>query len=137
MRRWLLSVLLVAGCPHAGPSHGGAVVERRVIISETRPSGTSVTTIAADGTITVAFDEVENGRGPHTDATIRLAADGTVESFTANGHHEMGTPVDETFTIEGGHADWQSHEEHGGADLRAPAFYIPSADLPDASGMLV
>ena len=110
---------------------------KRVVIDQERPSGTDVTTTAADGTVTIAFDVLENGRGPHVDATLRVAADGTLVSLDAHGHHTMGTPIDEAFSRGGDHAAWKSHEENGEAELAgAPAFYVPMADLPDATGLL-
>jgi hypothetical protein len=109
---------------------------RRVVISLTRPSGSSVTTTAPDGTVTAAFDMVWNGRGPHADATIRLAPDGTIASLEAHGHHMMQAPVDETFSIENGHAQWKSREEAGEQVVVKPAFFVPGADVPDVYGML-
>jgi hypothetical protein len=109
---------------------------KRVLVSLTRPSGSSVATTAPDGTVTIAFDMKQNGRGPHADATIRLAPDGTITSFEAHGHHEMQSPVDEVFSIEGSHAHWKSREETGDATVTHPAFFIPIADVPDALGLL-
>ncbi len=112
------------------------IVIKRVVVSLSRKSGTSVTTIAPDGAITVALDVLENGRGPHTDATARLAADGTLASLDAHGHHTMGTPVDEKLTRDGVHAKWKSKEEDGQADVAGSAFFVPVCDLPDAIGWL-
>jgi hypothetical protein len=159
MRRPLLvlaSLLSLAACaeeplpppaappgPPAGPVVVGqqpapqTLTVRRNIVMDSRPSGSSVATFAPDGTVTVAFDVQWNGRGPHTDATIHLAPDGTIASYEAHGHHMVGAPLDETFAIEGGHARWKSHEESGDKDLAAPAFFVPIADLPDALGLLV
>jgi hypothetical protein len=79
---------------------------------------------------------VENGRGPHADATIRLAPDGTIAFFEAHGHHEMQAPVDEVFSLDGDHARWKSREEAGDTTVRRPTFFIPIADVPDALGLL-
>jgi Amidohydrolase family len=122
--------------PVATATPPAPVTVRRVVVSLTRPSGSSVTTTTPDGTVTVAFDVQENGRGPHTDATIHLAPDGTLASFEGHGHHEMGTPVDETFTLQNGHATWKSHEESGDRQVPSAAFFIPIADTPDVIGML-
>ncbi|HEX3343543.1 MAG TPA: hypothetical protein VHS09_03175, partial [Polyangiaceae bacterium] len=83
------------------------VTVKRSLVSLTRPSGSSVATTAPDGTVTVAFEMKQNGRGPAANATIRLAPDGTIAAFEAHGHHEMQAPVDEVFSIEGGHARWK------------------------------
>ena len=109
---------------------------KRVVVTLSRKSGTSVTTVAPDGTVTVALDILENGRGPHTDATVRLAPDGTIASLEARGHHEMGTPVAEKFTREGSRAQWKSHEEDGSREVKGSAFFVPVCDLPDALGWL-
>jgi hypothetical protein len=109
---------------------------KRTLVSLTRPSGSSVATTAPDGTITIAFEMKQNGRGPKADATIHLAPDGTIASYEAHGHHEMQAPVEEVFSIEGGHARWKSREETGEATVTRPAFFIPIADVPDAIGLL-
>jgi imidazolonepropionase-like amidohydrolase len=112
------------------------VTVKRSVIMDSRPSGSSVATAAADGTVTIAFDVQWNGRGPHADATIHLAKDGTIASLEAHGHHMVGAPVDETFAIEGGRAHWKSREESGEKSVTSPAFFVPIADLPDTVGYL-
>lgn len=102
-----------------------------------RKSGTSVTTASHDGTMAVTLDVLENGRGPHTDATLHVAADGTIDSFDATGHHTMGTPVKESFSRTGVHAKWAGLEENGERDVAGPVFFYPFAELPDAVGLLV
>ena len=142
--RHVLAILVLAACgakpaPHAAPPPALAakpVVVTRAIISLGRKSGTDVMTIAADGTITCALDILDNGRGPHTDATIHLAPDGTIASLVATGHHEMGTPVDERFVREDNHARWKSKEEDGQLDVAGAAFFVPVSTLPDAIGLL-
>lgn len=112
-------------------------VVRHVVVNQKRPSGTSVTTTSPDGTITTAFEVVDNGRGPRTDAKIRLAADGTLASFEATGHHELGTQFEERFAIERGHATWKGTDEAGERDVTGAAFFVPIAALPSATGLLV
>jgi hypothetical protein len=155
MRKTLPVFFLLAGACGAEPSHVVAVASpppalvnpappaapaakssKRVVVSLSRKAGTSVTTVLPDGSVTVALDVLENGRGPHTDATVRLASDGTIASFDARGHHEMGTPVAETFAREGSRARWKSHEEDGTRDVKGSAFFVPVCDLPDVLGWL-
>jgi hypothetical protein len=132
---------------HDGTSHGPdvskpsppetkqAVITKRSVVSLSRKSGTNVTTIEPDGTIEIALDVLENGRGPHTDAKVKLAPDGTITSLVATGHHTMGTPVDERFGRTGDRGEWTSKEEHGSSDV-PHAFFLPVCDLPDALGWL-
>jgi imidazolonepropionase-like amidohydrolase len=137
MRRLLPIVLVLAGCPRPTPRPGAATTERRVVVSSTRPSGSSVMTTAPDGTITITLDVLENGRGPHTDAVLRLGGDGTIVSLTATGHHEMATKVDETFARDGDRVRWKSTEEAGEREVACAAYFLPMADLPEVDGFLV
>ena len=81
--------------PSTIPPAPQPVTIRRSVVMDTRPSGTSVVTTSADGTVTVAFDLKWNGRGPHCDATLHLAPDGTITKLDAHGHHMVGAPVEE------------------------------------------
>jgi len=118
------------------PAPAEAKTSKRVVITLSRKSGTSVTIVAPDGTVTVTLDVLENGRGPHTDATVRLAPDGTIASLDARGHHTMGTPVAGTFARDGARARWKSHEEDGSREMKGSAFFVPVCDLPDTLGWL-
>jgi hypothetical protein len=124
----------VASAPPA-PAPQSTTLRRAVLFSR-QPFGSSLETTAPDGTVTIAYDVHQNGRGPHCDATVRRAADGTITSFEAHGHHELGTPVDETFAVGGGRARWTSTGESGERELAAPAFYVPASDCPHVVGML-
>ena len=128
------SITAAAETPVAPPAQ--PVTVRRVLVMQTRPSGSSVATTAPDGTVTVAFDMHANGRGPHVDATLRLAPDGTLASLDARGHHEVGAPLEESFAEDAGHARWKSREESGDTVLSGPAFYVPVAEIPDTIGLL-
>jgi len=118
------------------PTYAGTTT-RRVVVSLGRRSGRSVVTVAPDGTITTELDVVENGRGPHTDATIALAADGTIARVAARGHHTFGATFTAAFSRTADHASWKSDEETGERDVHGPAFYIPVASIPEVQGWLV
>ena len=93
-------------------------------------------TFNGDGSVSNTLDIHDNGRGPHADATLRFAPDGTLASLDATGHTELNAPVDEHFSLKSGHAKWQSREEHGERDLTAPAFFIPNS-ATDANAFLL
>jgi hypothetical protein len=120
----------------AKPPPGEPTTIKRIVVSLSRKSGTSLTTTSPGGSVAVTLDVLENGRGPHVDAKMKIAADGTIQSFSATGHHTMGTKVDETFTRDGNKAHWKSLEESGDKDVTGPAFFVPIADVPDTLGML-
>jgi hypothetical protein len=120
--------------PGAVPAAGEV---KRVVIYSTRKSGKSTMSTSADGTIRTSLFVLQNGRGPRVDATLRLAADGTIASLSATGRHEMGTKVAETFTLEDGRARWKSEEEQGERAVTGPAFFVPMAAMPEIYGFLV
>lgn len=126
--RIALCGLVLAACSSAKPvPTAEPTTIRRSILFQGQRAGTSVVTIAADGAITNTLDIHDNGRGPHADATLRLAPDGTLASLSAKGHTELNAPVDEHFTLQNGHAAWSSLEEHGEEDLKSPAYFIPNS----------
>src|SRR5882672_10647315 len=89
-------ILAIAACGHpatrpATPSTTAGAAVKRVFISLGRVSGRQTSVVGGDGTIRSTYDVLENGRGPHVEAEIRLAADGTIASFEATGHRTMGT----------------------------------------------
>jgi imidazolonepropionase-like amidohydrolase len=110
-------------------------VEKRIVISFSRKSGTSITTTMPDGDITVALDVLENGRGPHVDAKLQLGPDGAITSLSATGHHTFGSKIAETFERKGAQAQWKSEEEQGSA--ATPGFFVPLADIPDVAAWAV
>jgi len=96
----------------------------------TKTIGSFTKTATASGDIVTVFHVLENGRGPHVEATRRVAPDGTLAVFSATGNHTMGTKVAETFTRSGNHVEWKSEEEQGDREVSGPAFFIPLADGP-------
>jgi imidazolonepropionase-like amidohydrolase len=121
----------------AAPPPAAPVTVKRTVVSLGRPSGKSVVTITPDGTATTMLDVLENGRGPHSDATIKLAPDGTIASLSAKGHHEFGATFEATFARTGDHVAWKSSEETGERDVTGPVFYLPTAEIPETIGWLV
>ncbi|HEY0255287.1 MAG TPA: hypothetical protein VGC41_27350, partial [Kofleriaceae bacterium] len=146
--RTLALVVIVAGCGSSKPAPAPAplpptegsatapappaapTVERYEVVIEDRKAGFFQITDTHDGAFAVAFDIVENGRGPHADGTFRIGPEGYVQSFHATGHHTMGTPSKESFSIEGTHGQWKSDQEHGEADSKEPAFFNWMAEFP-------
>jgi hypothetical protein len=111
---------------------------KRLVVVFGRTAGTDVVTKDPDGHITQVHDVLENGRGAHVEAIVRLAPDGTIASYDAKGRHTMGTVVDESFARDGRSVRWKSREEAGDKELPIgqPAFYVPMAESPDAVGLL-
>jgi hypothetical protein len=130
------TLLLLAACATQKPAATAPTEIRRSIVFLGQRVGSSVITQGSDGTITNVVDIHDNGRGPHADAMMRLAADGTLAYLEVTGHSELNAPVDEHFLLENGHAEWHSLEERGEKDLTGPAFFLPNS-AADAFGLLL
>ena len=158
LRRLPILALLLASCapppepiasPHSLPLNASAQASvsppapapartvRYPIVMQTRPSGSNVITIRADGTRETKLEIMQNGRGPKVTTRLTLGADGTPIAFDATGLETMGTPIDEHFSMEGKRARWKSTAENGEKELAGPAFYLPLAPVPDLYGPLV
>src|SRR5438132_362924 len=120
----------------AQPASTAARTLHRSILFFGQKVGYSVVTFNGDGTVSNTVDIHDNGRGPHADATLRFAPDGTLASLDATGHTELNAPVDEHLSLKNGHAKWQSTQEHGERDLTGPAFFIPNS-ATDADAFLL
>jgi imidazolonepropionase-like amidohydrolase len=114
----------------APPPAAPVTVRRTTFCGGKLPCGFTSVTRAPDGSLTLALDIHENGRGPASQASVKLAPDHTILSLEAHGHQEMGTTLDEAFTLEGGHARWKSTNEQGEKEINGPAFFLPMSSLP-------
>ncbi|HEY3446218.1 MAG TPA: amidohydrolase family protein [Myxococcales bacterium] len=129
--------LSLAACATAPARPEGAAAPRRYgFVVNTRPCGESVTRVEEDGTRRSEVAIVNNGRGPKYTTRARLAPDGTLASFEAQGTETFGGPIDERFALEGGLARWKSTQEQGERKLSRPAFYLPMAGGIDATALL-
>jgi hypothetical protein len=118
------------------PAAPAETTRRYTIVSLGRTSGASAVTMRPDGTRHVAFEVVENGRGPKVESDIALADDGTIRAFDATGHEELNTPIDEHFTKDAARARWKSHAESGEKEAPRAAFYVPVSPSVEAVGLL-
>ena len=106
------------------PARADTTAVHTVLIHGT-PSGKQTTTTGADGRITVDFSYRDNGRGPDVREEILLAPDGTQRSHRLTGKSTFGAPIDESYSVEAGKAQWTSQADRGDADLPRPAVYFP------------
>ncbi|HSD86536.1 MAG TPA: amidohydrolase family protein [Kofleriaceae bacterium] len=129
---WLVVALVACSSPATQPVRptAPAGAEKRVVVTLGRPSGSYVETKQQDGAIQATLDILQNGRGPHVDATMRFDSDGTLASLAASGHHEMGNRSAESFKRAAGKATWEGTEEHGERSGTDHMFYVPLAEMP-------
>jgi hypothetical protein len=90
------------------------------------PAGAQVTTVHADGQVDVDYGYKENGRGPDIKEHATYSSDGALTSLKDTGKSTFGAPIDESFAVKGGRAQWRSLADHGNVTLSAPAAYVPN-----------
>jgi hypothetical protein len=132
--RTLAIALLAVSCAGSRPTPGEPRTIRRTVLCAGQRCGSSVTTFDPDGkTIHNVFDVHDNGRGPRSEVTMRLLADGTIGSFESRGHGVFGAQTHETFSLAAGSAKWESEDERGEKAVSGAAFFVPrSASDTDA-----
>jgi imidazolonepropionase-like amidohydrolase len=125
-----LSVLGASAVPAAD------TVTRYTVLIENRVSGSQVTTVHTGGAIDVAMSYKDNGRGPDIKEHYQFAADGSLASFTVKGTSTFGGPIDESYSLKGGRAQWRSEADHGATDVKGPAVYIPVDNSFESYGLI-
>ncbi len=111
-------------------------VTRYTVLIENRVSGSQVTTVHAGGAIDVAMSYKDNGRGPDIKEHYQFAPDGSLASFRVSGTSTFGGPIDESYSLKGGRAQWRSEADHGATDVKGPAVYIPVDNSFESYGLI-
>jgi imidazolonepropionase-like amidohydrolase len=111
-------------------------VTRYTVLIENRVSGSQVTTVHSGGAIDVAMSYKDNGRGPDIREHYQFAPDGSLASFTVKGTSTFGGPIDESYSLKGGRAQWRSEADHGATDVKGPAVYIPVDNSFESYGLV-
>jgi hypothetical protein len=127
---------LVAALAFAATASAGTTL-RYTVQHFGKTSGALTTMIGDDGRISVTFSYRDNGRGPDLAEEIRVAADGTIQSYRLKGKSTFGAALDERFTLARGRASWRSPSEHGEAAPSGPAMYLPNDGSPEIRAMIV
>jgi imidazolonepropionase-like amidohydrolase len=125
-----LSVLGASAVPAAD------TVTRYTVLIENRVSGSQVTTVHAGGAVDVAMSYKDNGRGPDIKEHYQFAPDGTLASYRVLGTSTFGGPIDESYSLKSGRAQWRSEADHGAIDVKGPAVYIPVDNSFESYGLI-
>ena len=91
---------------------------------------------ADDGTIRIFFQFNDRGRGPKTTSVLKLDAKGIPTSEVVTGNDYLKSPVNESYSLEGGTARWKNDDEQGEKKIANPAYYVPLNPGPSEFGIL-
>src|SRR5215470_19613122 len=105
------------------------------ILIQGNPAGTQ--TISSDnaGLTRVEYSYNDRGRGDHIIATWKLDAAGVPTQYEGRGNDYMKAPVEETFELKDGQAQWKSRSEQGERSVAGESFYFPVNSPPEFTGV--
>ena len=86
--------------------------------------------------INVHFEYTDRGRGPVLDSRIVLGPDGIPKFLHSTGNDYLKAPVEETFSLGEGKAQWKNNAESGSITLHEPAFYYSLDGSMEELGIL-
>ncbi len=128
----LLTSLALAGMALAGSARAGETIRYLALVDGGKQAGQQVVQTGDDGRTTVEFIFKDNGRGPELKETFTLGADGTFRTYAVKGASTFGAPVDESFTLADGRAQWRSTSDQGDMPINGTAQYSPLGGTPAA-----
>lgn len=92
----------------------------------TTPAGRSTIVRTGDGHVTNESFVHWNNREYTLNSELQLDNDGMVIAQTITGISPFGAPIDESFSLEDGVAQWSTVGQQGSATVDTPAFYFPN-----------
>ncbi|MDP3383529.1 MAG: amidohydrolase family protein [Phenylobacterium sp.] len=88
-------------------------------------------------TTSVDFAIDNNGRGPKAREQITVDASGAPVNWSIEGSSLFGSPVQESFSRQGGTAQWVSQADEGQTQVTGPVLYVPNDGSPWILGQYV
>ena len=102
-----------------------------------KKSGEQIVTSMDDGSIHVAFNFNDRGRGPDSNEIIQLNAKGMMISYQASGKSYMGAPIEESFSFKDDKAIWKSDGENGSQAISEKFAYVAANSTPETMAILI
>ncbi|MFC0167818.1 amidohydrolase family protein [Pseudoduganella danionis] len=106
-------------------AHAASTTKYLIISENAKQIGAQVTEHLDDGSTKVRFEFKNNGRGPDLTEQFRMAADGSMTSYSVQGNSTFGAVVNERFERNGDQAEWKSTSEQGQKTVKGAAGYLP------------
>lgn len=113
------------------------VSQRYTLIMAGNKAGFQTTMTNPDGSLKVHYEFNDRGRGPNIDEVIQLSRSGLPIKVQASGVDYMKAPVTETFSLQGGKANWKNRAESGEKMVKGDAFYSSVSGTPEEGMLLV
>jgi imidazolonepropionase-like amidohydrolase len=140
-RTWLSVVGSAAALVWASPALAAAKLYGKAVkydyVTSGVVKGSQTTVRMPDGSLDVAFDFTDRGRGPKYRSTIALDGAGLISKLHTTGYNYLKVTVDERFVARNGTASWQNAAEKETRSNAAPRFYVSLDGTPEEGAILV
>src|SRR4030095_7244306 len=120
----------------AGAAHLSAAERTDKILIQGNAAGTQTVRQEPDGGVRAEYSYNDRGRGDHIVATWKVNAAGIPTEYAGRGNDYMKAPVEESFKIKNGGANWKNRSENGEQAVTGEAFYLPINPPPEFTGVL-
>jgi len=131
----LFVLILIAVASFAQTSSGPNDVRYTVMFAGNK-AGYQTSHRNSDGSLDLYFEFNDRGRGPKITEHLIIDKDGIPTQIEASGNDYMKDPVQERFSLRGGHVSWKNRAEEGGKDLSGKAFYVSLTGVPEETALL-
>jgi len=131
MRLFITFIIAFAGIAPLSAEQRGD----KILIQGNLAGSQTISTDAA-GLTRVEYSYNDRGRGDHIIATWKLDAAGVPTAYEGRGNDYMKAPVEETFELKNGKAQWKNRSEQGEKSVTGEAFYFPVNAPPEFTGVL-
>lgn len=122
--------LLFLLCLASSVSSFAADTTRYVVLMTGKPAGKFFTWSESHGKHAYYFEYNDRGRGPSLRVDIETDNDGLVTKRIAKGHDYYKAPVEESFLLANGNAQWKNHIENDQRAISSKALYSPLNTVP-------
>lgn len=130
----LALALALAGVDSAPPAPSVADTTRYTVLMAGRPAGSQRSWSDADGTLHLAYEFNDRGRGPELAERIVLDRGGLPARIEVTGHDYFKNAVEERFESRAGRSFWSSSSEHDSSTSRG--FYLSVDGAPAEQALL-
>jgi cytosine/adenosine deaminase-related metal-dependent hydrolase len=131
-----LSAALPAASPIAPGASGSVSPTRYTVLLMGNKAGLETSSREADGSLHLAWEFNDRGRGPKVDERLVLDPAGLPVRLRNSGNDYLKAKVDEQFSIENGRAAWKNGAEAGSREISGKAFYLSLSGVPEEIGIL-
>lgn len=130
-----LCLIAMASAGQTSAAENGNEIRYSVVLMGNK-AGFETSHRNADGSFELYYEFNDRGRGPKITERISLDKDGLPIEIESSGNDYMKDPVQERFSLRGGHATWKNRAEQGEKAVSGKAFYVSLSGVQEETAFL-